>query len=133
MCPVLARRQEQGGGVRRRRGHRGDRGAARKLHDQVISIPVNGTGESITDLIFLILTCFKQVVSNPPPAPGQNHPAAEGRGGAEGDPVPLHRVALPLKPLQQRAARVQEAGAPGQQQHVLHILHILHATHIFFR
>ena len=60
------------------------------------SIPDDDTGESITDLIFLILTCFKQVVSNPPPAPGQNHPAAEGRGGAEGDPVPLHRVALPL-------------------------------------
>ena len=60
------------------------------------SISDDDTGESITDLIFLILTCFKQVVSNPPPAPGQNHPAAEGRGGAEGDPVPLHRVALPL-------------------------------------
>ena len=33
--PVLARRQEQGGGVRRGRRHGGDGGAAGQLHDQV--------------------------------------------------------------------------------------------------
>lgn len=35
VCPVLAGRQEQGGGVRRGGGHRGVRGAAGQLHDQV--------------------------------------------------------------------------------------------------
>ena len=32
------------------------------------------------------------------------------RRGAKSDLVPLHRVALPLKPVLQRAARVQEEG-----------------------
>ena len=39
--PVLARRQEQGGGVWRGGRNRGDRGAARQLHDQVGALHFN--------------------------------------------------------------------------------------------
>ena len=45
-------------------------------------IPDDDTGESITDLIFLILTWFKQVVSNPPPAPAER--SGCGRTGRSG-------------------------------------------------
>ena len=38
----------------------------------------------------------------------QDNPPEKGWGGAKGDPVPLHWVALSLQPLQQRAAGVQE-------------------------
>ena len=44
------------------------------------SIPDDDTGESITDLIFLILT--KQVVFNPPPAPAER--SGCGRTGRSG-------------------------------------------------
>lgn len=37
----------------------------------------------------------------------QNNPASKGRRGEEGDPVSLHRMALPLQPLQQRFVGVQ--------------------------
>ena len=76
--PVLARRQEQGGGVRRGRRHGGDGGAAGQLHDQ-------------------------------------DNPSEKGRGGAQGDPVPLHGVALSLQPLQQRPAGVQAQGAASDE------------------
>ena len=45
----------------------------------------------------------------------QDNPSEEGRGGAQGDPVPLHRVALSLQPLQQRAAGVQAEGETSDE------------------
>ena len=44
----------------------------------------------------------------------QDDPAEEGRGGEEGDPVPLHGVALPQQPLQQRPPGVQTESASGE-------------------
>ena len=45
----------------------------------------------------------------------QDDPAEQGRRGEEGDPVPLHRVAVPQQPLQQRPAGVPAAGEAGDE------------------
>ena len=45
----------------------------------------------------------------------QDNPAEKGRGGAQSDPVPLHGVALSLKPLQQRPAGVQAQGEASDE------------------
>ena len=45
----------------------------------------------------------------------QDNPAEQGRGGEEGDPVPLHGVAVPQQSIQQRAPRVQKEGQTSDE------------------
>ena len=58
--------------------------------------------------------------------PLQDNPTEQGRGGEEGDPVPLHGVAVPQQSIQQRTPRVQKEsqtsdeyapGDPGWSRH----------------
>ena len=57
VCPVLAGGQEQGGGLWRGRRHRGERGAARQLHDKVDILEINKFNASIKRFVFLSLKC----------------------------------------------------------------------------